>query len=214
MNETISSQAMLPEMQNLLYLCAQTRYSALLPPSDQEGAGMHIRMLASEIDDLKSRRDPQLRASIQEIIDAHPCLVLDAAASRMDLRWLIPLWQPAAHPWLQAVRHQGQLLVMLEAIDQPSMVTLLRMKAPAEDLDKLLALDIEVCTAFRDCADTMMLSGFRALVGLHTNREHALRMRLSVVCDPLTAGSVHTTFQQGAGMVKQSFREVSSPPVN
>ena len=39
MNETISSQAMLPEMQNLLYLCAQTRYSALLPPSDQEGAG-------------------------------------------------------------------------------------------------------------------------------------------------------------------------------
>jgi hypothetical protein len=214
MNEAISPQDILPEMQTLLDLCAQTRYSALLPPSNQNGAVMHLRLLASEVDDLKSRREPQLRASIQEIIEAHPCLVLDAAASRMDLRWLIPLWQPAARPWLQAVRHQGQLLVMLEAIDQPSMVTLLRMKAPAEDLDKLLALDIEASTDFRHCADTMMLSGFRALVGLHTNREQALRMRLSVACDPVTAGSVHTTFQQGAGMVKQSFREVSSPTVD
>jgi len=204
----------LPELQALLDLCAQTRYSALLPPSDQDGAVLHIRLLASEIDALKTRRDPKLRTAIQAFFNGLPCLVLDAAASQIDLRWLIPLWQPAARPWLQAVRRQGQLLVMLQASDRPEMVTLLRMNAPVEDIDKLLALDIEASTDFRDCAAAMMLSGFRVLVGLHTNREQALRMRLSVACDPLTAVSVHTTFQEGAGMVKQSFREAWSQMVN
>jgi len=203
-----------PELQALLDLCAQTRYSALLPPSDQDGAVLHIQLLSSEIDDLKTRREPKLRTVIQAFFNGLPCLVLDAAASQIDLRWLIPLWQPAARPWLQAVRRQGQLLVMLQASDRPEMVTLLHMNAPVEDIDKLLALDIKTSTDLHDCAQTMMLSGFRALVGLHTNREQALRMRLAVACDPLTADALHTTFQKGAGIVNHLFREMVLKPVH
>jgi hypothetical protein len=214
MNDSSPSVAIQPEMQTLLDLCAQTRYSALLPPSDKDGAVLHIRLTSSEIDDLKTRREPQLRASIQVFIEGYPCLVLDAAASQMDLRWLIPLWQPAARPWLQAVRRQGQLQVMLQASDRPELVTLLRMDAPVEDIDKLLALNIEASTDLHECAETMMLSGFRSLVTMHAQPEQARRMRLAVACEPAIAESLHVTYQQAAGLVSQIFHEMSSHPVH
>ena len=53
-----------PELQALLDLCAQTRYSALLPPSDQDGAVLHIQLLSSEIDDLKTRREPDRKSVV------------------------------------------------------------------------------------------------------------------------------------------------------
>ena len=213
MNPTLISQAIQPDMQSLLGLCERTRYSTLLQHTEHQ-AVLHTALLSWEIFDRQTHRASRLRVGIQEFLEGYPCLVVDAQASQMDLRWLIPLWQPAARPWLEAVQRQGQLQVMLQASDQPEFVTLLRLNAPSEDIEKLLALETPVLEDFHSCAEVMMLSGFRSMVAIHADPKQARRMRLAVACDPDSAESIYITFQQGAALVNRIFDGLASLPAH
>lgn len=202
-----------PSLQSLLDLCELNRYSALIHQTDQQ-AVLHTGLLSWEILDLQSSREPRLRANVQEFLNGYPCLLLETSASQIDLRWLIPLWQTAARPWLQAIQHQGQLRLMLQASDQPEFSTLLSMEAPREDIEKLLALDVPALTDFRACAEAMMLSGFRSMVAIHAHPEQAQRLRMAVACDPASAEAIYITFQQGAALVNRWFDDSASLPTH
>jgi len=206
-----TSEVYLPQLNILLGLCENTRYSALLlPDAEADEAMLHTRLPSSEIDDLKASCNSRLSAGVQWLVDGLPCLVLKTGTEVHDFQWLIPLWQPLARPWLQAVERHGGFQMLLQDSDAPSFMTLLHPEVPKADIEKLLTLEVAQKLDRLQSIEAMMLSGFRSLVVMHQDGSRPERIRLAVACDPESAEALHDTYHQGSAQLNRMLRDTST----
>jgi len=199
------------DIQTLLDLCENTRFSALSLDDETQEPVLYTLMLSSEIEDLTAVKTYSPKAGIQAFVASYPCLVLTAEARLHDFQWVIPLWHSLARQWLQAVQSQGQFQVLLQASDQPELLSLMRMRVP--DRDVKLPLGLDTADQDSDCqnsTDAMLVSGFRALVEQHADPDKANRLRLAVACDPARADALYETYQLGSALVNQLFEDMAT----